>query len=227
MIEPSSPFSATRIKEDFHQIDKIQELLSTLHIPFDQPVMEALQKLVDTVGSREFLPLSSALSAHLYKLKWAREGMFDTGYIIPWMAVYSSLNSPNSQLCSIATAWNSPHSSKDFVGKPVNTFGSLSRPVELNREDWSSLLTKMVQPLKETYAMTKKRSFYKLGGPIGTSATPKKPKMEEEMPIISQTLEKKRKRALVKKGASIPVELDRQIVMDMHASSVAPAADSK
>ena len=75
--------------------------------------------------------------------------------------------------------------------------------------------------------MTKKRSFYKLGGPIGTSATPKKPKMEEEMPIISQTLEKKRKRALVKKGASIPVELDRQIVMDMHASSVAPAADSK
>ena len=81
MLDIPAPFSIARIRQDMQNIEILQDLLNKLLIPFDQGIIDAISKLLECVGSRKFLALYSEVYDYLLKLKWAREGIFNTGYM--------------------------------------------------------------------------------------------------------------------------------------------------
>ncbi|KAI8893461.1 hypothetical protein BC833DRAFT_608313 [Globomyces pollinis-pini] len=155
-----SPFTFPRITSDIKEVDALAELISQLGVPIDIHLTESFHRLVELAGSRDFLPLFSSIQEYVHKLKWAREGLFNTGYIVPWMSLYANVgNHFNNQLVSIATHY-SPNSSissaecspdgerrssngfkSPLIKPPFNAFGNGFRPVELNRDDWRRILT--------------------------------------------------------------------------------------
>jgi hypothetical protein len=136
------PFSNQRIKHDLCQIDGLGELINQLAIPFDLNMAEVFQKLTELAGSKEFLPVYANIHHYLSKLKWARDGSWESGYIVSWINIYSSFNNrdtPCNELQSIAN--HAASSSKSpLVKSPINTYGRGFRPVELNREDWNAMI---------------------------------------------------------------------------------------
>ncbi|KAJ3371964.1 hypothetical protein HDU91_004738 [Kappamyces sp. JEL0680] len=146
----TAPFSSARIKNDLQQVDTLGELINQLAIPFDVAMAEAFQKLGDLAGSKEFSPTYATLHQYVLKLKWAREGYWETGYIVPWISIYSSFRE-NTQLSSIANHAASCGKSP-LIKSPMNPFGTGCRPVELNRDDWvSAIQTTLASGTKETF----------------------------------------------------------------------------
>lgn len=134
------PYSSARIDSDLKQIEYLGKMISNLAIPIDFAMKETFQKLQELAGSRDFSHVHATLFHFVSKLKWAREGMWETGYVVPWMSVYSHLGSSNSKLAAIAVHH---YSAKDELFKTSslpNSFGSLVRPVEPVRDDWTLLL---------------------------------------------------------------------------------------
>jgi hypothetical protein len=136
MLETHLPFSANRIKADIEEIEILGELVNQLQLPRDIKLHDIFQKLVELAGSREFFPAYSMINSFALNLKWSRQGQWDTGYIIPWTNIYPSLG-VNTQLVSIATHLVSQPSE---TPKTPNTFGVGSRPVDVNRAEWSRIL---------------------------------------------------------------------------------------
>lgn len=145
-METSAPFSLQRIKSDLKQIDQMAELLSKLEVPVDVNMLEMFQKLQELAGSRDFHPLYSNLYQFVLKLKWAREGCWDSGYIVPWMGLYSHIGI-NSHLMGVATHYggsSSLNAKSPLIKSPPNPYGNGKRPVEMNREEWSQMLISSV-----------------------------------------------------------------------------------
>ena len=143
MIEPTAePYSIQRIKSDLKKVENLGELLTQMAIPVDFKMIETFQKMQELAGSREFLPIYSQVNYLISKLKWAREGIFDSGYIIPWMSLYSHVGM-NNQLASIASYYgNSSFSSTEkspLIKTPLNPFGCGCRPVELDRDELAQI----------------------------------------------------------------------------------------
>lgn len=144
-METTIPFSVARTKSDIKQIDQLAELLSKLEVPVDMNTLEMFQKLQELAGSRDFHPIYSQINQFVLKLKWAREGCWDSGYIVPWMSLYSHIGI-NTHLSGIAAQYGGGNTaSKDafkspLIKSPPNPFGSGIRPVEMNRDEWNQLL---------------------------------------------------------------------------------------
>lgn len=161
--ETSQPYSNERIYSDMKQIETLHELLVQQSIPMEPSILEILQQLMQQAGTKSFYPSFSTIHYHVLKLKWAREGCWNTGYYVPWMSLYNSM-STNNRLSSIATQFHpsqvaSSHS--PFYTEPLNTnspnfraplgytsqnsFGNGARPVELKPHDWNMLLKSLIQ----------------------------------------------------------------------------------
>jgi hypothetical protein len=147
-LHPIHSFSRT--KSDIRDIEQLGDLINQLGLNVDGQVTEAFQRLVELAGSKDFLPLYSHIQSYALKLKWAREGRWNTGYVVPWINLYSSLGS-NTHLVSVAThitqtAQHKEDDSKKFnfksplIKTPQNFFGNGYRPVEIHREEWSQIL---------------------------------------------------------------------------------------
>jgi hypothetical protein len=144
-LHPIHSFSRT--KADIKDIEQLGELINQLGLQLDCQLVEAFQRLVELAGSRDFLPFFSQIQNYALKLKWAREGRWNTGYVVPWMNLYTSLGS-NSHLVSIATHSTQSLQMKDheelrgmnfkspLIKSSHNCFGVGARPVEIHREEW-------------------------------------------------------------------------------------------
>jgi hypothetical protein len=138
--------SYSRTKSDIRDIEQLGDLINQLGLNLDVQVTDAFQRLVELAGSKDFLPLFSHIQNYALKLKWAREGRWNTGYVVPWMNLYSSLGS-NTHLVSVAahfTQTNKDDDSKNFksplIKTPQNYYGNGVRPVEIHREEWYQVL---------------------------------------------------------------------------------------
>jgi hypothetical protein len=148
-LHPIHSFSRT--KADIKDIEQLGDLINQLGLQLDCQLVEAFQRLVELAGSRDFLPFFSQIQSYALKLKWAREGRWNTGYVVPWMNLYSSLGS-NSHLVSIATHCTQNSQMKDhdelrgmnfkspLIKASHNCYGIGSRPVEIHREEWLQTL---------------------------------------------------------------------------------------
>jgi hypothetical protein len=151
MLDMPNCFSASRIKSDIQDIESLGELITKLKIPMDALMAEAFQKLVDLAGTKDFFPEYSKIQEIVLKLKWAREGIFNTGYCVPWVTLYSALGT-NSQLSSVATRCQR----FDGLRSPINhhqpfynNFGNGCRPVDINQEEWTLLLAGVANGTKK------------------------------------------------------------------------------
>jgi hypothetical protein len=149
LVETSVPYSAARIKSDLTLIDQLADMMTKLELQIDVNMLEMFQRLQDLAGSREFHPIYSQIHHFVFKLKLAREGYWDSGYIVPWMSVYSLPHiGINSHLIGVATHYcgNTPikdgsFTSPTLIKSPPNPFGNGMRPVELNRDEWNHMLS--------------------------------------------------------------------------------------
>ncbi|KAJ3319764.1 hypothetical protein HDV06_005965 [Boothiomyces sp. JEL0866] len=166
---------SNRIKSDIREIEYLGELVTQLNLPLDVNTMEIFQRLVEVAGTKEFIPLLSSIQHYVLKLKWAREGTWNTGYIVPWMSLYSCLGGA-SQLVSIATHYTESITLSNvgfqdpdlcstmgfkspLIKAPVNVYGGGARPVEINKEEWNELLINGLNSTKKDMVFPIKKRF--------------------------------------------------------------------
>ncbi|KAI8910129.1 hypothetical protein EDD86DRAFT_204588 [Gorgonomyces haynaldii] len=73
------------------QIECLEHLsmeIIRLNVAMDSVLSEAFQHLCSLIGTKSFLPAFAALENYVLTVKWARRGLFDLGYVIPWTHVY-------------------------------------------------------------------------------------------------------------------------------------------
>jgi hypothetical protein len=160
MLEPYRPFSNLRVKADIKEIEALGELITQLALPMDIHLVEIFQKLIELAGSREFHPVYSEIYHYVSKLKWARDGIWNTGYIIPWTSLYPSLGT-NNHLVSVATNYSqqchdddsfrmnykNPFKRNSF--NSFNCFGNGCRPVDINRDEWNRVLVSILNSYRQ------------------------------------------------------------------------------
>ena len=143
MLDITAPYSQTRIKQDIQELENLCELITQQNFHVDpQKLSEAFRELVSLAGSREFLPVYSRLFQYVSNLKWAREGKFETGYVVPWINLYSALRASQStsHLVMIANRIQRNLPAHDQQILRINSFGNGCQPVDSNLAEWTKIL---------------------------------------------------------------------------------------
>ena len=143
MLDISAPFSASRIKADIQELESLCELISQLNFQVDPvKLSEAFRELVNLAGSKEFYPVYSKLYQYVSNLKWAREGKWNTGYVVPWVNLYCALRAsqPTSHLVMIANRIQRHLPAQDQHNSRINSYGNGCQPVDCNIQEWTKIL---------------------------------------------------------------------------------------
>lgn len=83
MIPPPPIHSKQRKIQDVLEVEGLVQLYTSLDLPFDTTASEHFERLIDLAGTREFILAISHIRQYLLKLKFAREGVKELGYIVP------------------------------------------------------------------------------------------------------------------------------------------------
>ncbi|KAJ3040372.1 hypothetical protein HK097_002579, partial [Rhizophlyctis rosea] len=76
-------YSHPRQTNDIKSIESLAKLSIELAIPLTFSLCESFERLVEGIGSREFLPLWAELHRELSEVQWDKEGRFGSGWIVP------------------------------------------------------------------------------------------------------------------------------------------------
>ena len=144
MLDMFPLYSAARIKADIQELETLCELISQLNLQADDPLKlsNAFKELVNLAGSKEFYPVYSKLFQYVSNLKWAREGRFNAGYVVPWISLYCALRAsqPTSHLVMIANRMQRHLPAQDAQNLKLNSFGNDCQPIDSNSAEWAKLL---------------------------------------------------------------------------------------
>jgi hypothetical protein len=83
MIPPPPMHSKQRKIQDVLEVEGLIQLYTSLDLPFDSTASEHFERLIDLAGTREFILAICHIRQYLLKLKFAREGIKELGYIVP------------------------------------------------------------------------------------------------------------------------------------------------
>lgn len=78
-----------RAHTDIKEIEKLAALVVSLDTDLDGLMTDIFERLVDLVGTREFLPTYAEINGHFQNVLQRRNGAFGLGYSLSWTAVYS------------------------------------------------------------------------------------------------------------------------------------------